>query len=598
MLAPDVSSRRSALRGRRGSESSRSSPGSSCGPCRTPRRFLAGLFDYRGDVVPVVDLGVLLGGETCRERLEHPDQSSSVDAGGRSGWLGLVAEPGQRRPRLWTSAAEGRRPGRSPGRGATPYLGRPSSRSSDGLSCISIEPVRSPRGRGSRIGRSSPEVGCAMSPPGWPIDDAPGRPARARPVAIVGEGLIHRRRPGPDGGARAPRPIRVRTRAWSGRTRAAGADRGGGHPRELVLPRRPALRGVPRPCPIGLAGPAPAGRRCGPEHPLRRGRGALLDRRSRCSKLGLPPDRFRVDAVGRQRPAAGPGDRRGLSGRTAFRGIDRTSIARATSASSPTASTLDPSVRSTRPVPPGQHARSRPARRRPPYDVIFCRNLLIYLDGPARAVAACLARSAAGRRRAALPGHADPLDDSPASPFRPIAEKGSFAHRKGPANEPDGPAEGDHLPAVPATKPLRRPTAPVPASVGRARTLIQSSRREEPKPRLVPPGRMRPIRGPTLEVALKLADQGRYDEASDVVERAILETGPSARAFALLGMIRQAAGDRDRAEASFLKAVYLDAQDDESLLALALLARRRGDVAAESVYRRRLDRVRSRKEKT
>ena len=31
--------------------------------------FLAGLFDYRGTVVPVVDLGVLLGSESCRDRL-------------------------------------------------------------------------------------------------------------------------------------------------------------------------------------------------------------------------------------------------------------------------------------------------------------------------------------------------------------------------------------------------------------------------------------------------------------------------------------------------------------------------------------------------
>ena len=31
--------------------------------------FLAGVFDYRGKVVPVVDLGVLLGSESCRDRL-------------------------------------------------------------------------------------------------------------------------------------------------------------------------------------------------------------------------------------------------------------------------------------------------------------------------------------------------------------------------------------------------------------------------------------------------------------------------------------------------------------------------------------------------
>jgi chemotaxis protein methyltransferase WspC len=94
---------------------------------------------------------------------------------------------------------------------------------------------------------------------------------------------------------------------------------------------------------------------------------------------------------------------------------------------------------------------------------------------------------------------------------------------------------------------------------------------------------------------LKLADAGRYDEASSRVERVIAESGASSRAYFLLGMIRQAAGDRDRAEAYFLKAVYLDGQDDEALLALALLAHRRGDVATESVYRRRAERVRSRK---
>lgn len=31
--------------------------------------FLAGLFDYRGTVVPVVDLRILLGSESCRDRL-------------------------------------------------------------------------------------------------------------------------------------------------------------------------------------------------------------------------------------------------------------------------------------------------------------------------------------------------------------------------------------------------------------------------------------------------------------------------------------------------------------------------------------------------
>jgi chemotaxis protein methyltransferase WspC len=75
----------------------------------------------------------------------------------------------------------------------------------------------------------------------------------------------------------------------------------------------------------------------------------------------------------------------------------------------------------------------------------------------------------------------------------------------------------------------------------------------------------------------------------------IRDGGANARAYFLLGMIAQAAGDRQRAEAHYLKAIYLDAQHDEALLALALLARRKGDVAGEATYRRRADRVRSRK---
>jgi len=78
--------------------------------------FLAGLLGYRGKVVPVIDLGLLLGAAPCRDRLstriilvndargDHnrgkQDRDESVQDGGQSlpGWgevptlLGLVAE--------------------------------------------------------------------------------------------------------------------------------------------------------------------------------------------------------------------------------------------------------------------------------------------------------------------------------------------------------------------------------------------------------------------------------------------------------------------------------------------------------------------------
>jgi chemotaxis-related protein WspB len=53
--------------------------------------YLAGLLRYRGGVVPVVDLGLLMGGIACREQLDT--RIILLDAGRQNGGLvGLVAE--------------------------------------------------------------------------------------------------------------------------------------------------------------------------------------------------------------------------------------------------------------------------------------------------------------------------------------------------------------------------------------------------------------------------------------------------------------------------------------------------------------------------
>jgi chemotaxis-related protein WspB len=60
--------------------------------------FLAGVFDYRGIVVPVIDLGTLLGSAACRSLLStrivlvdsRPDERASI--GARPWLLGIIAE--------------------------------------------------------------------------------------------------------------------------------------------------------------------------------------------------------------------------------------------------------------------------------------------------------------------------------------------------------------------------------------------------------------------------------------------------------------------------------------------------------------------------
>lgn len=79
---------------------------------------LAGLLRYRGGVVPVVDLGLLMGGPACGERLNT--RIVLVDAGREGGGMvGLVAE----RVDDVRALDESRRAAAGLEIGAAPYLG-------------------------------------------------------------------------------------------------------------------------------------------------------------------------------------------------------------------------------------------------------------------------------------------------------------------------------------------------------------------------------------------------------------------------------------------------------------------------------------------
>jgi chemotaxis-related protein WspB len=56
--------------------------------------YLAGLLRYRGGVVPVIDLGLLMGGASCRDRLDTRIilVDGGVHGGNGLGYLGLIAE--------------------------------------------------------------------------------------------------------------------------------------------------------------------------------------------------------------------------------------------------------------------------------------------------------------------------------------------------------------------------------------------------------------------------------------------------------------------------------------------------------------------------
>ena len=217
------------------------------------------------------------------------------------------------------------------------------------------------------------------------------------------------------------------------------------------------------------------------------------------------------------------------------------------------------------------------AAGRPAYDVVFCRNLLIYLtDAARRQVEAQLDRLLAPDGLLVLGAAEPPIMKGD---WIPAGTASVFALRRGVhAATAGGRAAGGgkHRPPGPP-----RP-APTPQPHGAAKPAA---------PRPTSPG----LEG-VLAEAGRLANEGRLAEALDYCGQQRASLPPSPELFFLMGMLHQSAGDPDRAEGCFHKTLYLDADHEEAHLALALVARHRGDLAMAEKYRQSAARAAARKE--
>jgi chemotaxis protein methyltransferase WspC len=323
--------------------------------------------------------------------------------------------------------------------------------------------------------------------------------------------------------------------------------------------------------------------------------------------LGLTPEHFHIDAVdvsARHLAAAGRGVYRGNSFRgsnLAFRDRHFHPDARRQSF------TLDPAVRRTVQFLRGNLLDPHLLSGHSPYDVIFCRNVLIYLDEAARR------RTLDSLHRLLLPtgilfvGHAERLAiDDPR--FEPYGENASFALRLAQPRVRTTPSPLSPWERVPegrvgakSHRVLQQPLSPwerVPE--GRVRAEAQPSASASASTRVRAATPEAPVALPEssalwLADAARLADQGRSDEAAARCEAVLARFGPSAPALFLLGLVQQSTGRLADAEACFRKAVYLDPGHDEALFTLALCAERRGDTHTAARYRRRAERARAKR---
>jgi chemotaxis protein methyltransferase WspC len=218
------------------------------------------------------------------------------------------------------------------------------------------------------------------------------------------------------------------------------------------------------------------------------------------------------------------------------------------------------------------------------YDVIFCRNVLIYFDRAAQdralVVLNRLLRAngvlfVAPAETGLLSSHHMVSTNEPlafafrkASVLPPAVSRKSARPVKPPAaRRPSTEA----TPALHATdqKPAPREAASIAAV--------------SPTPRGDPPA--------DLAEAMQLADRGRFADAAARCEEHLHRCGPSAPAFYLMGLVRDATGDASDAARYYRKALYLDPSHYDTQIQLALLIEKEGDAAGAQVLRNRTRRL-------
>lgn len=286
---------------------------------------------------------------------------------------------------------------------------------------------------------------------------------------------------------------------------------------------------------------------------------ALLD-------AGVPAARFRVDAVDISARALARA-RQGEYGANAFR--DGPLDFRDRYFTGGTAGyTLDPRVRAQVRLLQGNLVDPNLLAGEPPYDFVFCRNLLIYFDAPGqcRAVQTLARLTMADGLLFVGPAEASLLS---AQGLVPVGVPLTFAFRK-----PAPPVVPRAAPAIAAHPPRATRMAAQPR-------LTRAPVQGRPVPARAATAAAPPaVHAAELARIAGLADRGELEAATAACQALLERTGTAAGAagaWCMLGVLHDAAGRTAQAHAAYRKALYLDPAHQESLYHLAALLDTEGD---------------------
>jgi chemotaxis protein methyltransferase WspC len=246
------------------------------------------------------------------------------------------------------------------------------------------------------------------------------------------------------------------------------------------------------------------------------------------------------------------------------------------------------------------------------WDIIFCRNLLIYFDEPTKQAAIRRLAELLQDDGMLLVGYAEAPVLLQAG-FELTPDRRAFAMRKAqpapnqePAQLPAGASRATSRSrlavSVPApAQPVDKNALPAPGKPVSAVAKIRPSQTISAVSHGAPatsstsatPGK--PASASSLEAARTLADSGRHGEARKEFEKHLAMHPHDPEAYFMLGLLAEREQDMHAAEVCLRRAVYLDPDHYDALCHLALLAEARGDAPVALSCRRRAERVYNRR---
>ncbi|MGK5054598.1 CheR family methyltransferase [Janthinobacterium sp. RB2P8] len=225
------------------------------------------------------------------------------------------------------------------------------------------------------------------------------------------------------------------------------------------------------------------------------------------------------------------------------------------------------------------------------YDVIFCRNLLIYFDKPTTRAAIHNLSALLADDGMLLAGYAE-VPSFCQNGFAPLQFRQAFALKKATAAA----ASAVQVASLPAVRTLRSvPPAPRRAAAPAA-PIAPAASRTRPLPVPSPPPAAQAAQADLLAEARLLADRGQLREAGEKCHDHLARVPEAAEAYFMLGMINELAGKMDLADDYWRRCIYLQPDHYEALCHLSLLAERNGNHTAAATLKARAARIYQRRQ--